>query len=206
MPAPLTTTSPPYDLFKLIDVAHDARIGVWTIRDGAIVSPIAPAAALQIPYQPPPAYRWTVVAQRESGSGSLNLGFVIEQHSAMCVLEGWDQKLSGLSLLDGRTGDNNATTVRQKVLHDNLPNIIVITVRPSRVVCEINGQTIIDWTGSPQQLSLDRRYWKNLGGQLILGSWDASFAISKCQVEVLPLAEALGSGNQAVGAGTPASP
>ncbi|HZL90260.1 MAG TPA: hypothetical protein VFB96_17985, partial [Pirellulaceae bacterium] len=196
MPAPLTSISPPMDLLKEIDASRDARSGTWTTRDGALISPATPAAALQILYQPPPAYRWTVVAQRLSGSESLNLGFVIEQRPAMCALEGWGQKLSGLSLLDGQTGDNNATTVRQPVLVEGRPNTIVLTVRPSRVVCEVNGRTIIDWTGSPQQLSLDRRYWDKVGGgQLFLGSWGSSYAISKCQVEVLPLSEALASRN-----------
>ena len=205
MPAPLTSISPPYDLLKEIDVARDSKNGIWTMSSGTLVSPATSAAALQILYQPPPAYRWTVVAQRLSGSESLNLGFMIEQQQAMCALEGWGQKFSGLSLLDGKTGDDNVTTVRQPVFKDGQPNTIVLTVRPTRVQCEVNGRMIIDWTGSPQQLSLDRRFWdKNkLGGTLFLGSWDTSYAISKCQVEVLPLSEALASRNQ--GADQPAA-
>src|SRR5262245_15524239 len=122
MPTPLTSVSPPMDLFEYVDASRDARSGVWTMRGGTLISPATPAAAIQINYQPPPAYRWTVVAQRTSGSESLNLGFVIEQRPAMCALEGWGQKLSGLSLLDGQTGDNNATTVRQPVFVEGQPN------------------------------------------------------------------------------------
>lgn len=193
MPAPLTTISPPFDLFKQIDVARDSKNGIWTMSGSTLTSPATPAAALQILYQPPPAYRWTVVAQRLSGSESLILGFTIEQHQAMCALEGWGKKLSGLNLVDGRTGDNNITTVRQPVFRDGQPNTIVLTVRPTRVQCEVNGRMVIDWTGSPQQLSLDHRFWdrNKLGGTLFLGSWDTSYAISKCQVELLPLSEAL---------------
>ena len=190
MPAPLTTISPPIDLLKEIDVSRDSRNGTWTWREGSLVSPGISAAALQIPYQPPPAYRWTVVAQRLSGTESLVLGFPVDNRDAMCALEGWGQRISGLNLLDGQTGNNNATTVREPVFKEGQPNTIVVTVRPTRIQCEVNGRMIIDWTGNSRQLSLDRRYWKNVGdGQLFIGSWDSSYAIGTCQVQILPVAE-----------------
>ncbi|MBX3443206.1 MAG: hypothetical protein KF774_12440 [Planctomyces sp.] len=173
------------DLLAGIDLRQHALNGQWT-RDGeAVVSPAGiNAAQLVIPHALPAEYRLKLTAERVGGSDrSLNIGFPVGGAMAMVAFDGWGIPATALSPLDGRTGDNNASTRRGQVLRDG-PNDIAIAVNGRRIRIEVNGQPVINWEGREQQLSLDQRFWKSPGGrQAFLGTWQSSFKVRDVRVE-----------------------
>lgn len=152
------------DLLKLVDPVRDTLGGNWSWEGSSLVCPGGSRWALVMPKPPPDGYRWTIVAERISGYGSLNLCLVIGGRQTMAVLEGYGNQSSGLNRLDGRTADRNETTRQGAIFQQGKPTTIVCTVGRSRVQVTCDGNPIIDWTGSPQRLSLDRFSWPDLPG------------------------------------------
>ena len=158
------------------------------MEGGRLVTPRDEAATLVIPCAVPPQYTLTVVAERAAGNGSLNIGLIVGGRQTMLALEGWGIMASGLNTVNGRTADNNATTFRSPVFRPGKPGTIVCTVRRSSVQVSCNGQPVMDWSGDPRQLDLDRRFWTNVpADKLFLGAWSATFRIS--ELELVPLAD-----------------
>lgn len=156
------------------------------MEGGSLVTPRGEAATLVIPCAVPPQYTLTVVAERTAGNGSLNIGLIVGGRQTMLALEGWGVMASGLNTVNGLTADNNATTFRSPVFLPGRPGTIVCTVRRSSVQVSCNGQPVMDWSGDPGELDLDRRFWTEIpANRLFLGAWSASFRISK--LELVPL-------------------
>jgi hypothetical protein len=77
----------------------------------------------------------------------------------------------------------------ERIFPDERPRAIAITVRsgnPAHIQVACDGETIVDWQGDPTRLTLDARYWTVGSGQLMLGSWDTGFKITKLRLTPLP--------------------
>ncbi len=175
------------DLLKRIDPARDGLRGRWTFEGSDLISPKESLATLFIPHDVPQEYRLTVAAERIAGGAGLNLGLVVSGRQTMVVLEGHGKNWNGLSLVDGVSVDRNETRRQGIVFREGEPCTIVCTVRRSGVQVTCDGETIIDWKGDPEQLSLDKRYWSGVPqNRLAVATWaGVVFRISKLEIEPL---------------------
>jgi len=175
------------DLLKLIDPARHGLRGQWTFDGSDLISPQESLATLFIPHDVPHEYRLTVAAERISGSAGLNLGLVVGGRQTMVVLESYGKNWNGLSLVGGASADRNETRRQGRVFREGKPCTIVCSVRRSGVRVTCDGETIIDWTGDPERLSLDRRYWLNVPqNRLAVATWaGVVFRISKLELDPL---------------------
>ena len=114
--------------------------------------------------------------------GSFNLGLSIQGTSTMIVLDGWGKHLSGLNLVDRRTGNNNPTTYQGQVLKPGRTNRVEVEVDGRRVLVTVNQQKVIDRSGQPQRLSLDRRFWPDPGPRIMIGSWETNFFVRRLEL------------------------
>lgn len=175
------------DLLQIVDTNRDAIRGRWLRQDATLSSP-GGLAILAVPFTPPRAYRWTVVVERVSGNDSLGLVIPVGSHRTMVVLEGWQEKVSGLNLVAGTWAYDNPTTNRKPVFNAGSPTTVVCTVQESAVNVVCDGQTIINWAGSASDLSLDLRYWSDAPpGRLAVTVYDPQtrFRITKMLLEPL---------------------
>jgi hypothetical protein len=175
------------NLLAQINPPRDQVRGEWKMENGNLITARNEAATLVIPFPVPAEYTLTVVAERIAGNGSLNIGLVVGGRQTMLALEGWGIMASGLNTVGGRTADSNATTFKSPVFPPGKPGTIVCSVRRSGVRVSCNGRPVMDWSGDPEQLDLDRRFWTDIpAGQLFLGAWSGTFRVSK--MELAPLA------------------
>jgi hypothetical protein len=176
----------PVDLLAQINPPRDQVRGEWKMENGNLITARDEAATLLIPFPVPVEYTLTVVAERIAGNGSLSIGLVVGERQTMLALEGWGVMASGLNTVDGRTADDNTTTFRSPVFPPGKPGTIVCSVDRSSVQVSCNGQPVMEWSGDPGQLDLDRRFWTDIpAGQLFLGAWSGTFRVSK--MELAPL-------------------
>jgi hypothetical protein len=192
-PMPLASPSPALppppqtiDLLAEIDLARDVVRGDFRLEDDALIVPQVQAAQLELPTPPPEAYRLEFVAQRLSGSDSLNCGIVCGGRQTMVVFDGFAQQASGLNLLDGRSASRSPEAYREPIFTDDAPRSIVCTVRPGKIQVLCGDKTIVDWEGDPARLSLDQRFWKvRTPGRLTIGGWGTSFKITQLRLTAL---------------------
>lgn len=180
------------DLLALINLQRDVIHGTWRRDGAAIVSPpVLKFARLQVPYKPPPAYAVTANVERIEGTGSLALGLVVGKSQPAATLDGWDNRTSGLALVDGHWGDMNETTVKTDHLLSGGPHTIVCRVHPGRVEVFCDDRKLIDWQGDSQRLAIDPRSPVPRIDQLYLVTYQASYRITK--LEVVPLGDEAGA-------------
>jgi serine protease Do len=191
------TPPQPVDVLALVDLQRDALMGSWTREGSSLVTPAAMRTVLLVPGTQPADYRWSAVVERVGGHESLNFCLTVGGQQTMVVLEGFGSYTRGLNLLDGRPASQNATTTRGQVFRPGVASTIVCTVRRAgaahySVQVECDGRTVVDWTGDPTRLSLDRRFWEHIpGNRLAVAIYDginARFRISHMKLEpVTPL-------------------
>ena len=94
------------------------------------------------------------------------------------------QPCSAIEDVDGRNV-GNPTTFRGELFRQGQLSTVVVTVTPGRVRMEVDGRTIVDWRGSPEQLSLSD-YWKTPDAEaLFLGSYDCRFRFHRLSLTPL---------------------
>lgn len=185
-PSPPVAMGPAVDLIGQIKPERDQIRGFWRIEGGALIAPPEPTATLVIPTAVPEQYQIRAVVERTMGTESFNIGLMVGGRQTMLVLDGWGGNHTALSLLDGRTGDNNDTTNSTQVFQPGRAVNIVCTVRKNSVDVQCDGRSMIQWSGDPLRLSVDSRFWSGIpGNKLFLASWMSGFRISKLELSPL---------------------
>ncbi len=184
------------DLLQIFSPQRDAVAGEWTMNRAAIES-TGGRSVLSFPVKPSRNYRWTIVLERLKGKGGINLVIPVDNHQTMVVLEGFgENQASGLNYVSGRSADRNETTRRGPIFHTGTPTTVVCTVHGLTISVSCDGEEIINWSGSPESLSLDRRYWANVPPeQLAVTIWESNvlWRVSESRLERLG-EDAVGNG------------
>jgi serine/threonine protein kinase len=152
VPAPKAAT----DLISLIDPTQDIVSGAIRVEGSKLVLPgEGPYVRALLPYLPPAEYDLSVVAERKSGTDSLNLGLVVGDAQAMVVLGGTiNGDVSGLERIDGRNFAENETRTVKKVFENDKRVTILCSVRRGAVQVSIDGRSLIQWKGDPRRLDV----------------------------------------------------
>lgn len=88
-------------------------------------------------------------------------------------------------MVNGKSGDKNPTTRIAPVFAPGRCTTIVCDVKSSSVTVTRDGQPLIQWSGNPEQLSLDGRYRRGIApDKPFLAVWNASFRFSR--LEIIP--------------------
>ncbi len=159
------------DLLKDIDTKRDAVEGNWSIVDNKLVTPKGAWNRLMIATPPPQEYQIDMVLERKNEERGMNLGFVMGGKQCLVVIDGFGAEgISGLETVDGKQGNNNATTYRGQLLPLNKPTAIVLQVRKNEVTFQCEGKTIFRWQGDPARLGVFESWRVPNGKVLFLGS------------------------------------
>ncbi|HEY4260470.1 MAG TPA: hypothetical protein VGM98_09925, partial [Schlesneria sp.] len=140
----------PVDLMKSVDLARDVSQGEWKQTATALIA--APNSRLYVPGKLPDDYQVSLVARRIDGTQGLLVGFMMAGRQGVSIVDAWGSTVSGL-YVDGREVNDNSTTFRSKPLADHTVQI-VLTIHPGHFHMAVDGKTITNWHGNPEQLSL----------------------------------------------------
>lgn len=176
------------DLLALVDLERDTVAGEWQIVDGGFESPKRFGARLEIPFEPPVEYELTVIATPLDEPNGLILGQLMDGHRFLTLINYNVQQetaATALENVDGQNVRNNVTTLMADLLQKDRPSQVIVTVRKESVVVRCDGQTVIDWEGKPEQLSLGD-YWETPNNaSLFLGAYDCRYRFSR--VSLVPI-------------------
>ena len=174
------------NLLAELDLATCWKTGVWTIEEGVLTSPKMYGARLELPVTPPAAYRLVAIVEPLDPPNGLILGHRAGG-SRFVSLFGYGLQGKQLSAIENIEGRNvgNETTFRGDVFHQGQLSQVIVTVGTRGVRMDVDGQTVVDWQGTPDQLSLSD-YWKTPNNAaLFLGSYDCRYRIHRLSLESL---------------------
>lgn len=172
------------DVLDLLDVETAWKNGDWQ-RDesGRLISPKKYGARIELPVQVPRNYRMVVIAEPLDPANGLLLGSRLGENRFVALTH-YTVDDVGVSALENIDGQNvgNATTVRKNLLQQNQLSQIVVIVQDNHVTMTVDGSTIIDWQGKPEQLSLGD-YWKTPNEKaLFLGAYDCRYKFHRVSI------------------------
>lgn len=174
------------DLLPLVDPDRHSVRGNWKRDGNELLSPNDRDVLVQVPVTPPPAYRLTIVGQRDEGN-DLFIGLATGGKQVVAVMDGWWKGVSGLSLIGGQFADRNSTRREfSNLLGDKRPYTIVCTVHPRSVLVTVNETPVVEWIGDSKDFSLPDQWSQVAREQLFLGANNAVHRIRKLTLEALP--------------------
>jgi len=174
------------DLLAEIDLEKAWQAGEWTREDGVLTSPKRYGAKLELPAPPPSGYRLLAIVEPLDPPNGLILGQQSEGQRFVSLfgyaVDG--QQLSAIENVDGRNV-GNATTYRGRVFQQRQLSEVTVTVTRAGVQMTVDGKTIVNWQGTPDQLSLSD-YWQTPDNTaLFLGSYDCRYRFHRVSLEPL---------------------
>jgi len=161
------------DLLPLVDVAKDAIQGKWERAEGGLAGEGGDAPNLiRLPIDISGNYELQLTFVRKWGQ-SAQVALPVGASAVRLILGGWENQVSGLSLVNGHEPDNNPTKVRPGGLRDGhlYAATIKVKVAPeqARITVELDGQPFIAWEGpvkaltNPGGYSMPDPSWLGLG-------------------------------------------
>ncbi|MHC4399511.1 MAG: hypothetical protein ACYTG0_07520 [Planctomycetota bacterium] len=187
------------DLLSEIDPKKVAFSGIWPFDGKILISPPDQFARLQLDYFPPEEYELTIVAERMAnyqpgggvaGHGALVLGLSQGNTQFIAAIDWHEWGRGGFAILaafNGKVGVNNPlrTFLTEVMIRSGQPNTISFTVKKTGVTATCNNQTLIDWSGDLDQLSVPKEWAVPDRRRLFLGSQVCLFRITRLEVTVL---------------------
>ncbi len=183
LPAPRAEVD---DLVRRVDVKRDAVVGAWTVDGGALVSPVADYARIQIPVDLPEEYDFEARVERRQGS-AVGIGLVSGGRPFAVMVDSHYATLSGIDMIDGRRVQENEATWRGKALEDFKPAHVRVEVRCEGVRLLVDGRALVDWKGARERLSLPRDWATPNPRRPWVSAWSSVVRFSR--ISVTPAAD-----------------
>ena len=149
------------DLIALLKPERDFMRPEIQLKDGILRTPRAgygdASALVMIPQPVPEEYDVDIQLERVSEVGmGLSFGIVMGGQQGVVCMDGTKSATWCLENIDGQSikSTTNPTVNLGKRLEVNKVANVSIRVRTNRVTTLLDGETIFDWTGHPDQLSI----------------------------------------------------
>ena len=146
---------PSVDLMKSIDLKRDIYSGEWRKEGTSLIG--GPGGRIYLPAKLPEDYQLKFQVKRLTENETLMLGFVMAGRLGTVAIDAYRSQLTGL-YLDRRDPDGSSMKRRGALFENNRLSTVVLTVHPGHLHVGVDGQTIIDWYGSPDRLYLHSEY------------------------------------------------
>jgi hypothetical protein len=169
-----------------LDIEKAWKTGDWSREAGVLTSPKGYGARLELGLTPPESYRLVAIVEPLDPPNGLILGQRSGTSRFVSLFDyaAGEQHLSAIENIDGRNV-GNATTFAGDLLRQNRLSQVIVTVSKRGIRMCVDGRTIVDWEGSPEQLSLSD-YWQTPNAEsLFIGSYDCRYRFHRLTLEPL---------------------
>lgn len=172
------------DLLTGLDPKNCFTVGTWKKEGDSLVSSKGYGVRLELPHTPPKRYRLTAIVEPLDDPNGLLFGLRNSKKRFVVLVNHTSRRDASTALenVDGRNVGNETTYVANLLQKNRLAQIVA-TVQDDRVQVRVDGRLVIDWKGSPDQLSLSD-YWKTPNDQsLFLGTYDCGYRFHQITIE-----------------------
>jgi WD40 repeat protein len=175
------------DLLPLIKVNNNTAAGKWQKSKKGLVLFASENSfpRVLIPYAPPNEYQLELIVEPQRDC-ELRLGLVAGGKQFIAIIDGWGGSKSGLHLLAGAPGNENASTHQGEVMRARRPNRLLATVRGDSITINCDEQPAIAWRGAFDQLSSDPTLSvSEKRGLFLAGSQGSAFRVRSMRLATL---------------------
>jgi hypothetical protein len=157
----------PVDLIRQIGPTR--RVGDYSLQDGILTTGDMGLTKVEFLYRLPDNYVVEARLARVSKLESIGLSIRVGGRPCAVILDGWpfagdkieqsrapefrDGPFSGLDMIDGLRVPQNPTRAVGRQLENGKSRDLRIIVVGNRVIAQLDGKTLFDWTGDPARLS-----------------------------------------------------
>ena len=144
-----------HDVLPHLNLTRDIVNGDWTYDGNLLRSGTGSSSEIHLPASVPLEYTLHVKVRRSKGMGLLRIHLPFHDAIAKLVINGDRGRFSGLEFIDGKglieaqVGHRRDWIVSWKKEHT-----VVATVTESGITAKVDGQTLFEWEGTPDQLRL----------------------------------------------------
>jgi len=175
------------DLIPLVDLDRDVVQGDWEL-DGHELVFTGSAARMSFPYRPPLEYDYTVEFTLTSGSNPWHNTAQLVSHGDVPFT--WSTNAGAghycrLEDINGHSVIGNPTLIRYDFV-DGGRYTSTVRVRNDRVVCEINGEVLVDYSTDYSDLSRNGKWTMPDQLNLGLGGYCEGTRIHSAALTVIP--------------------
>ena len=172
------------DLISLVHLDRDVVNGNWQLVNGELISDETPSARISFPYRPPLEYDYTVEFTLTHGSDPW--GNIAQLVSHGDVPFAWSTNAGTghycrLEDINGHSVIDNPTLVFYPFVAGERYTSVV-RVRNDRVICEINGQILVEYETDYSDLSRNPQWQMPDQLNLGLGGWTGPTTIHSATV------------------------
>ncbi|MCY3020787.1 MAG: hypothetical protein NTW87_17355 [Planctomycetota bacterium] len=161
------------DLLVLVQPHRDAVAGVWTSKDGALVSDKTLYARVAIPYAPPQEYDFRVRFTRQEGTDSVTQIMSRGERSFGWVMGGVNNTVFGFETVGGVSAMANPTTVKRTAcLENGKAYTSLVQVRKTGLKAYLDGQLVCQWRTDFSDMDVYKDWKLPMPGILGVGSWN----------------------------------
>jgi hypothetical protein len=177
-------TFAPQDLLHLLHPQEDGVKGDWALSKDGLTCPATMFARLQVPYEAPEEYDFTLVVERIGGDVALIVGLAMAGDARCQVIVDWDG-ISGVDSIDGKHAKSNETTRPGAILKPGRPVSLLFSVRRDGLSLSVDGKVLFSWKGALSRLSYNEEYAIPNRKALMVAWHSGGFRVKK--MELLPL-------------------
>ncbi|HZN33382.1 MAG TPA: hypothetical protein VFB80_06160 [Pirellulaceae bacterium] len=181
-----------------VDVLHQGPItkhdGQFKLDSTGLATDATGPCKLEFPCELTGNYLIEINFTRLSGTDSLNTQFNIGGHDCSFVLDGFSERggASGIDMVDVVRPLNRRGAVKGLLVTNGSPSRLRLAIVENRMIAELNGRVLEDWSGDPARLRL---YVGGEFGQphrLRLVTWHSGYQITR--IEMTPIVAASPAG------------
>ena len=177
---------PSRSLLKELDLDSCWKTGGWMRERGVLTSPKAFGTRLELGIVPPARYRLVAIVEPLDTPNGLILGQRVG-NSRFVSLFHYATGGKCLSAIENVDGQNvgNKTTYEGNLFRQHQLSQVIVTVTENKIGMAVDGRTIVEWEGTPSQLSLSD-YWQTpQADSLFIGSYDCRYRFHRLSLEPL---------------------
>lgn len=168
------------DLLKSLKFDTAISVGDWTSEQGDLIAPKMYGARIELTDKIPAKYDLVVNVEPLDEPNGLTMGLTLGGSRFLALLSyaGADLPASAIENVDGMNV-GNPTTKLERLFQKNRESQIVYSVREDQVTVRVDGKVVLNWKGTPNQLSLSD-YWKTPNEKsLFIGAYDCSYRFTR---------------------------
>ncbi len=172
------------NLLPRCELSKHALAGIWRIVPGGIQSNDAAPAKMKVPFKGDLPEEYDFEIEFTPLSGGLCVGQALSAFGTgfSCDFGGWDNTIVGFQMVDGREGNNNRSTTRQRQwLTARRRHVAVIEVRHDSVSARLDGKLVVTMPTNYRNLK-HREDWAFPNDSIGIGSWETPTIFHRASV------------------------